>query len=187
MLVKYSMFKKLEEMDVNATIIIPTRLNQGHNLSFLIETIKSHLLFVSSNFSELNEKDFDYLIVNSDQTWNPFLLGIYFNNVAFLKFAENWKTKKFIYGASTGGYDEPFRKQEKKLIKSLLSNFTGLSFREKSMVKILEDRIGLKSEFVLDPAFLLDKSYYLNNLTFRNVTKKITFLVVISNVLGCYF
>ena len=162
MLVKYSMFKKLEEMDVNATIIIPTLFNLGLNLSFLIETIKSHLLFVSRNFSELNEKDFDYLMVNSDQTWNPFFLGVYFNNVAFLKFAQNWKTKKFIYAASTGGYDDPFRKQDKKLIKSLLSNFTGISFREKVMVKILEDKIGLKSEFVLDPAFLLDKSNYLN-------------------------
>ena len=30
------------------------------------------------------------------------------------------------------------------------------------MIKIIEDNIGLKSEFMLDPTFLLDKRYYLN-------------------------
>ena len=70
-LVKFSMFKKLEEMSVNSTIIIPHDELFKYNISFLNNTIKSHLFIVKKNFSELNEKDFDYLMVNSDQTWVP--------------------------------------------------------------------------------------------------------------------
>ena len=98
-------------------------------------------------------------MVNSDKTWNS---GNFFLDIALLKFSEKWSTKKFIYGASTGKIIWPFTKYDKSVIKSLLKRFTGISFREKGMVKILEDNIGLKSEFVLDPTFLLDKQYYLN-------------------------
>ena len=158
-LVKFSMFKILEEMAVNSTIIIPNVEEFKCNISFLNNTIKSHLFIIRKNFSELKEKDFDYLIVNSDQTWVP---GSFFIDIALLKFSEKWATKKFIYATSTGKNIWPFNEYKKSKIKSLLQNFTGISFREKGMVKILEDNIGLKSEFVLDPTFLLDKQYYLN-------------------------
>ena len=157
-LVKYSMFKILEEMGFNSTIIVPKGGPLNFNLSFVNRTIGSHLLFVRKDFSNLKEEDFDYLMVSSDQTWNGLNL-----NVGFLKFAENWNVKKFIYAASTGNH-LPFRENNKILIKSLLKNFTGISFREKGMVKLLEDSIGLKSEFVLDPTFLLSKNVYLNTI-----------------------
>ena len=157
-LVKYSMFKILEEMGFNATIIIPPG-GPKFNTSFANRTIGSHLFFARRDFSNLKEEDFDYLMVNSDQTWAGLNL-----NVGFLKFAENWNVKKFIYAASAGGYKLPFREYNKILIKSLLRNFTGISFREKGMVKLLEDSIGLKSEFVLDPTFLLNKNVYLKSI-----------------------
>ena len=158
-LVKYSMFKILEEMGFNSTIIVPKGGPLNFNLSFVNRTIGSHLLFVRKDFSNLKEEDFDYLMVSSDQTWNGLNL-----NVGFLKFAENWNVKKFIYAASAGGYKLPFREYNKFHIKSLLRNFTGISFREKGMVKLLEDSIGLKSEFVLDPTFLLNKNVYLKTI-----------------------
>ena len=90
-LVKYSMFKILEEMGFNSTIIVPKGGPLNFNLSFVNRTIGSHLLFVRKDFSNLKEEDFDYLMVNSDQTWGGLNL-----NVGFLKFAENWNVKKFI-------------------------------------------------------------------------------------------
>ena len=161
-LVKYSMFKILEQLGVNSTIIIPKIGRFNFTLSFLKETINSHLLFVGINFTELFENDFDYIMVNSDETWHCNFGTIACYNIALLKFAENWKAKKFIYAASKGRYNWPFKNYDKSLIKNLLQNFSGISFREKGMVKILEDNIGLKSQFVLDPTFLLDREYYLN-------------------------
>ena len=158
-LVKFSMFKILEKMNVNSTIIIPNNDELKGDISFLNKTIKSHLFKIKNNFSELNEKDFDYLMVNSDKTWAS---GNFILDISLLKFSEKWATKKFIYGASTGDNIWPFEKYDKSVIKSLLKSFTGISFREKGMAKILEDNTGLKSEFVLDPTFLLDKQYYLN-------------------------
>ena len=72
-LVKYAMFKKLEELGFNATIITP-RLgwNRKVDLSFINRTINSHLLTLRASFSELNKNDYDYLILNSDQTWAYF-------------------------------------------------------------------------------------------------------------------
>ena len=102
-------------------------------------------------------------MVNSDQTWN-FYGHKFFYNVALLKFAENWKVNKFIYAASTGNYNWYFKKEDESLFKKLLSNFTGISFREKGTVKKLEDHLGLKSVFVLDPTLLIDKQYYLNEI-----------------------
>ena len=113
-LVKFAMFKKLEEFGLNATIISPNHKleNLNPNISFLKKTINSHLLSVNDNFSELKERDFDYLMVNSDQTWN-FYGHKFFYNVALLKFAENWKVNKFIYAASTGNYNWYFKKISK--------------------------------------------------------------------------
>ena len=163
-LVKFSMFKILEELGFNATIIVPQTGPFDFDLSFVNRTIGSHLCLVPRNFSGLKEKDFDYLMVNSDQTWNPFIVNHFDKNVAFLKFAKDWNVKKFIYAASVGDYKLPFKVNDKIFIKSLLKNFTGISFREKGLVKLLEDSIGLKSEFVLDPIFLLSKNHYLNTI-----------------------
>ena len=39
-------------------------------------------------------------MVNSDQTWNKF--GNFILDYGFLKFAENWNVKKFVYATSLG-------------------------------------------------------------------------------------
>ena len=162
-LVKFALFKKLKELGFNATIISP-RVENGHSdLSFMRRTIKSHFIEVDDEFTELKEGDFDYLIVNSDQTWG-FYERKFFYNVALLKFAKNWNTHKFIYGASMGRYYWYFNKSDEKLFKYLLKNFTGISFREKGTVRIVKKHLNLKSKFVLDPTLLLDKNYYLNSI-----------------------
>ena len=161
-LVKFAMFKKLEEFGFNSTIISP-RLRIPGDISFMIRTMNSHILEVSENFTELNEEDFDYLIVNSDQTWG-FYSRKFFYNVALLKFAENWKVNKFIYAASMGRYHWFYKKKDEELFKKLLKNFTGISFREKGTVELLEKHLNLKSVFVLDPTLLIDKQLYLNEI-----------------------
>ena len=163
-LVKYAMFKKLEELGFNATIITP-RLgwNRKVDLSFINRTINSHLLTLRASFSELNKNDYDYLILNSDQTWAYFDKK-YFFDIAFFKFAKNWKIKKFIYSTSIGGEKWPFKRKEEKIAKKLLKKFSGISFREKGLINLVEKHLNIKGEYVLDPTLLIDKEYYLNEI-----------------------
>ena len=39
-------------------------------------------------------------MVNSDQTWRKF--SKHFLDIGFLRFAQDWHIKKFVYGASLG-------------------------------------------------------------------------------------
>ena len=111
------------------------------------------------NFSEIKENDFDILMVNSDQTWRKCMN--YFYDVAFLKFAEHWNKIKFNYGSSLGVKVWTFNKEDEKIAKNLLKNFTGLSVREISDVELIKKHLGFKVQFVLDPTLLIDKKYYL--------------------------
>ena len=55
-LVKYSMFKKLEELGFNATIITPGKFGKKE-LSFINNTFNPNLFLINKNFSEeLNER-----------------------------------------------------------------------------------------------------------------------------------
>ena len=44
----------------------------------------------------------------------------------------------------------------------LLKNFSGLSVREKGSIKLIENHLGIRPDFVLDPTLLIDKKYYLD-------------------------
>ena len=76
-------------------------------------------------------------------------------------------------------------KKEKKLIKDLLKNFTGISVREKNSVKLVKKYFGIKPEVVLDPTLLINKKYYLNiikNLKINiNITNDFIFTYLFRN------
>ena len=157
------MLKKLEEMGFNATILTPKAL-PGTESYFINRNINSNLFIIKNNYSEeLTEKDFNYLLVNSDQTW-AYNKWKYFYDVGFLMFAKNWNVKKFIYGASIGSDKWKYNKTEDEEIKKLLTKFNNISFREKGTIKLVEHYLGIKGELVLDPTLIIDKEYYLNEI-----------------------
>ena len=164
-LVKYSIFKILEELGFNVTIITPGKFGKKE-LIFINNTFNPNLFLINKSFSdELKETDFDYLLVNSDQTW-AYSLSKYYYDIAFLKFAKNWhRVKKFVYAASIGNDRLHYRMiSENVTIKELTSDFTGISFREIGAVKLFEQYLGIKGVFVLDPTLIIDKQYYLNEI-----------------------
>ena len=91
-MVKFSMCKKLKEYNFNPIII--SIENHECNIDFLNKTCE--LKIFKNNFSELNESDYDIMMVNSDQTWG---ISKFLYDIGFLKFAENWTIPKFVYGA----------------------------------------------------------------------------------------
>ena len=108
-------------------------------------------------------------MVNSDQTWRNFYKP--FLDVGFLKFAENWNIKKFVYGASLGNDYLNLPSIVERKAKELLKNFTGISVREQSSVDLVKTHFGITPEFVLDPTLLIDKKYYLDII--KNYPKNI--------------
>ena len=155
-LLKYAMYIKLSEMGFDAYIIGTHWMNS--NISFIKQ--KTNLKIIKYNFKEIKKREFDILMVNSDQTWRNF--DNYFYDYAFLKFAYKWKIKKFIYGASLGYDYWTLTKQDEKIAKILLKNFNGISVREKGSIKLIEQHLGIKPLLVLDPTLLIDKKYYLD-------------------------
>ena len=127
-LVKFAMLKILEEFGFNVTLIIPKKLSLNRS-SFINKTLRSNsYLIKDNNFEQLNNSNFDHLMVKSDKTWG-YKRYSYFYNIGFLKFAKDWNIKKFIYGASIGSDNWIFNKNDEKEMKILLTNFTDISFR----------------------------------------------------------
>ena len=153
-ILKYAMFLQLKEMGVDPYII---GYNFGKGIKFIAE--KTNLVSIK-NFKQLNQTDYDILMVNSDQTWR-FWNGR-FEDIAFLKFAENWTIPKFIYGASIGTDHWPFSRKTNDMANKLLKNFTGISVREIGTVKYVKQYLNMSAIYVLDPTLLINKNYYLD-------------------------
>lgn len=158
-LVKFAIYTKLKELGFEPIIIGYT--NKGQDISFLKNHVR--LKEIKNTFSELREKDYDILMVNSDQTWNgeknyPEKLL----NYGFLRFAENWTVPRFVYGASLGVDYWKYSKSFDVIASNLLKKFSGISVREKGAIKIVKKQLGFKPELVLDPTLLIDKEKYLD-------------------------
>ena len=153
-LLKYAIYTKLSQFGFEPHII--GTLQRNVNISFIMKF--SNVRIVNS-FSQINEKDYDILMVNSDQTWRRWSKDFY--DIAFLKFAQNWNINKFVYGTSLGFNSWKFSKEDEIIAKNSLKNFTGISVREKLSIKLIDNHLGIKPFLVLDPTLLIDKKYYL--------------------------
>lgn len=105
------------------------------------------------DWKKLKKVDYDLMIVGSDVVWAQNKGGI--NRIRFLNFKTQKKFKKISYAASFGRDYIP--EENKKILKECLSEFDGISVREKSSIKLLQD-IGIeKTIHVCDPTLLLEK------------------------------
>lgn len=97
--------------------------------------------------------NYDYLVTGSDQIWNSdYNEGI--DRMYYLSFAKN-STRKIAYAASAGKTE--FTQSEWDEQKKLLEDFDGISYREKSLLKIMVDNGIEAGKFVCDPTLLLNK------------------------------
>ncbi len=105
-------------------------------------------VFYLNGFNNLNE--FDYLIVGSDQVWNPKIGRL--TNFDLLSNIDC--TNKISFSASFGISELP--EQYKKKAKDALMQFKEISVREEAGKKIVEDLTGRKDvEVLVDPTMLL--------------------------------
>lgn len=142
-------------------------------LSNSTRKIESHEEFV-----KLCE-DFYAIVVGSDQVWRAKnTRGV--GDDYFLDIGDK-KTKRIAYAASFGiDYWDEISPNHTRRVRSLLNNFSKLTVRETSGVKICHDIFGVKAYQVLDPTLLLEKDDYIR--TFGLKRNKFTS----TKVLGVY-
>ena len=142
--------------------------------------------FISNNinrinvrsYSQLNGRNFDCLIVGSDQVWRPKYFGKYEIFNAFLLFAKRWHIKRIAYAASFGTDKWEYSKIQTWICKNLIRRFCLVSVREKSGGDFCKKYFGIKAQVLIDPTMLLTKEDYINLFEKANTVKSCGSLLV---------
>lgn len=150
----YRLFQKT--MGIKSTIslilYLPIRLVKKHKFNkFKREYLKVSKKCSSDNELKMISQEYKSIIVGSDQVWNLEITGQ--DMAYFLDFCND--DKRIAYAASVGNYTSFVEKQE--LYKKDLSNFKGISVREKTVSDQLSNSLGREIHTVVDPVFLLNK------------------------------
>lgn len=103
------------------------------------------------------EKDYDKLVVGSDQVWNLVLTGED-DTTYFLEFV-NDKSKKCSYAASIG--TEYFDENLAEKCEKMLSDFSNVSFRESQSAKRFVEKTKINATADIDPTLMLDRADWL--------------------------
>ncbi len=104
------------------------------------------------SYKDINEEEYDYFVVGSDQVWNP-TFPVFDSNSVFLNFSKE-RNKNIAYAASIGILDIP--DEHINSFKTGLDSFKAISVREENAKRIVEEINGRKdSEILIDPTMLL--------------------------------
>lgn len=114
----------------------------------------------TKDFSNIKERNFDVLIVGSDQIWRP---QYFFSKIenAYFEFAKDWNVRRIAYATSFGTEEWEYKEEQTNNCATLLKKFNAVSVRESSAVILCNEYFGVKAEHVLDPTMLLSKEDYI--------------------------
>ena len=118
-----------------------------------------------------SEKDFNAIIVGSDQIWRPF----YFQPIqnAYLSFAQSWKNvKRIAYAASFGTDEWEYTSEETKVCSELIKKFDAVSVRELSGVNLCRKYLQINAIQLVDPTLLLSPDDYLSIISDATLTER---------------
>lgn len=115
-------------------------------------------------FRQLSQKDYDAIVVGSDQVWRsiyfyPMWLGQGIEN-GYLSFAKDWNIKRISYAASFGTSNWEYTEKQTQLCKQLLKKFDAVSVREANGVELCNKYFNVEALQVLDPTMLLTEKEY---------------------------
>lgn len=122
------------------------------------------------NFYSLKARDFDALIVGSDQIWRP--TSAIDIDSAYFSFAKNWHVKRIAYAASFGVDRWIYSPRDTKTCRNLACLFDAISVRENSGVGLCRKHLGVDAVHVLDPTLLLDRRDYEELVTQSDALKQ---------------
>ena len=126
------------------------------------------------NFQQLSQKDYDAIVVGSDQVWRaiyfPMWFGLSVEN-GYLAFAKDWNVKRISYAASFGTSDWEYTEEQTQLCKLLIHNFDAVSVREENGVELCKKYFDIDAQHVLDPTMLLTQEDYCKMFQEANTPK----------------
>ena len=130
---------------------------------------------VIRNFGALKEKDYDAIVVGSDQVWRAsYFSGSWLHlgvENAYLAFAKDWNIKRIAYAASFGTDDWEYTDEETLNCKELVNEFDGVSVREERGVYLCKNKLDVNALHVLDPTMLLNIDDYISIFQKENTPK----------------
>lgn len=160
----YALYKIIENLNMKPVFIDrpeSDRFGEGLDVfsrKFMNEYAEVSYSYGYDSIGSYNELC-DTFIVGSDQVWTATSIkGT--NYFFFLDFADDSK-KKIAYASSFG---EVFNVDKKASIQAgyCLSRFSDISVREFQAVDICRNQLGVESEWVMDPVFLMDMNEWTN-------------------------
>ena len=128
--------------------------------------------YIRNTISEI-DKDYDVIIVGSDQVWNE----TYCDDAFYLPFIKEAK-KKIAYAASVGK-DNLSREQLNRLMNKI-SSFSAISVREKNLQDMLKKHMSMSVAYVCDPTLLHDRFFWSNHSSTRIVNGNYVLLYTLS-------
>lgn len=139
---------------VRSMLVFPIRLKRKKGFSCFIN---KHIHLCPADCIN-QDAGFDAFVFGSDQIWNP-IITEGFDGVYFGRFPAS-KGKRLVAYAASAGSVEYVKSNEKEFI-SLLSSYTEISVREKSLADfIYKQSGGRQAEVVVDPVLLVGRTFF---------------------------
>lgn len=149
------------------------RLVITKNIQFFVDC-NIHRMVIH-NFNELHCKDYDAIVVGSDQVWrlSYFCKGWRKTSIenAYLSFAKKWKIKRIAYAVSFGTDIWEYNDIQTNKCKKMLHLFDAVSVREESGKTLCKDYLDVIAHHVLDPTLLLEQEDYISLFVKNNTPK----------------
>ena len=117
----------------------------------------------------------DIYCTGSDQVWNSHYSGI--DKAFYLRFVRD-DAKRIAIAASIGKTE--LSEEEAKTVKEYLSDYSLVTVRESSAVSLLE-RIGIKSEVILDPTLQIEREHWISLASKRLIKDRYLILMLLYN------
>lgn len=139
---------------VRAIWVFPIRMKRKKGFARFTE---KYIHLCPMNFVD-STSDFDAFVFGSDQIWNPQITKG-FDRIYFGHFPAAKGKRLVVYAASAGNV-EHVKSNEKEFL-SLLSSYTAISVREKSLADFINKQVEVKqAEVVVDPVLLAGRTVF---------------------------
>lgn len=163
-LTAYALYTILSEIGHNVKLIDVS--NMGEKLSYIFSSFiqkncktTKHIKTYSDLESIINSNA--VYITGSDQVFRPYLVK---DKLSKFLFDYVPCEKKIAMSASFGVYKEQLIKETSQdtieKMQNSLKSFDKISLREKEGIEICNDIFGVNAEWIIDPVFILHKSYF---------------------------
>jgi hypothetical protein len=172
---RIKLFKnKLKQRDADYDAIIKNRNEQFK--MFIEQNFRSHVT-ECIGYDKLTEKarEFDAVVVGSDQLWLPSGMGSNFYNLLFVPD----EIRKVSFATSFGVSYIPFYQVKKT--GQYLNRFDYIGVREETGKKIVEEVSDKKAEVILDPTLLIEASEWRKCMKKNPVEGKYIFCYFLGN------